>query len=114
MKKLIITLFLAQLLFISNAIAENNNGKQIFESKGCAICHRVDMDTVGPSLKTIAIQYLGKESSLLNYLQGQGTPIVDPSRASVMNPQLIKIRTLFEDDMRDLTKYIVSANDRPF
>ena len=114
MKKLIITLVLTQAFLISNAAAENTQGKGIFELKGCAICHQKDVDTIGPSLKTIATQYLGKERDLITYLQGQGTPIVDPARASVMNPQLIKIRSLFEDDMTALAEYIVSVNDRPF
>lgn len=114
MKKLIFGLSLATTLFLTNAAAENANGKAIFEAKGCALCHKDDVDTIGPSLRTIAIGYTGKESSLMSYLQGQGTPIIDPARAAVMNPQLVKIRTLFEDDMRALAEHIVSANDRPF
>lgn len=114
MKKLIVGLVLAQAFLISNATANSTKGQEIFESKGCAICHKVDMDTIGPSLKTIASYYLGKERDMLTYLKGQGTAIVDPSRASVMDPQLIKIRSLFEDDLNALAKYIVSANDRPF
>ena len=78
------------------------------------MCHKPDFDTIGPSLKTIAIGYSGKESSLITYLQGQGTAIIDPARASVMDPQLVKIRTLFEEDMRALAEYIVASSDRPF
>ncbi len=78
------------------------------------MCHKQDIDTIGPSLQTIAITYSGKESTLIPYLKGEGTPIVDPSRASVMNPQLLKIRTLFEEDMRALAEYMISASDRPF
>lgn len=114
MKKLIVGLVLAQAFLISNASANTTKGQEIFETKGCTICHKSDVDTIGPSLRTIATHYLGKERDLLSYLQGQGTPIVNPSRAAVMEPQLIKIRSLFEDDMSDLAKYIVSANDRPF
>jgi len=114
MKRLIVSLVLAQAFLISNAIAENKKGQEIFEAKGCAICHKVDIDAIGPSLKTIGEHYLGKEGSLLAYLKGQGTPIVDPARAAVMNPQLIKIRSLFEDEMNALAEHMVSANDRPF
>ncbi len=114
MKRLILSVILAQAFLVSNAVAENANGKEIFETKGCAICHKVDVDTIGPSLKSIAIHYLGQERDLLSYLRGQGTPIVDPARASVMNPQLIKIRSLFEHEMNDLAEHIVTANDRPF
>lgn len=100
-------------LFLANATAENEEGKRIFEAKGCVTCHKQDVDTIGPSLQTIAISYSGKEETMVPYLMGQGTPIVDPTRASVMNPQLLKIRTLFEEDMRALTEYIISAADRP-
>ena len=112
MKKLIIGISVAATLFIANANAENKNGQVIFEAKGCALCHKKDMDTVGPSLKTIAIGYAGKESTLVTYLQGKGTAIVDPSRAAVMNPQLVKIKTLFDQDLKAVAEYIISANDR--
>ena len=113
MKKLLFGLSLSATLFITNSIAVDSTGKDIFDAKGCSLCHKKDFDTIGPSLKTIAIQYTGKESSLLSYLKGEGDPIVDPSRSAVMNPQLLKIRTLFESDMRALGEYIVSAADRP-
>ncbi len=113
MKKLILGLSLAATFLISSAFAENEQGKTIFEEKGCAMCHKPDFDTIGPSLKTIAIGYAGKESTLVPYLQGQGSAIIDPTRASVMAPQLIKIRTLFEEDMRALAEYIIAASDRP-
>ncbi len=114
MKTLILGLSLTTTLFLTNVMAENAEGAAIFEAKGCVMCHKKDMDTIGPSLRTIAIGYSGKESTLIAYLQGQGTSIIDPSRASVMDPQLVKIRTLFEEEMRALAEHIVSAADRPF
>lgn len=115
MKKLMISLS-ASALFVSAVLAQDisaDKGKGIFEAKGCAVCHKKDMDTIGPSLATIARSYTGKQVELIAYLRGQGTPIVDPIRASVMNPQLVKIRTLFDPDMQAVATYIVSANDRP-
>ncbi len=97
----------------SSVMADSANGQVIFEAKGCVMCHQKDMDTVGPSLRTIAIGYSGKEGTLVAYLKGQGSPIIDPARASVMAPQLVKIRTLFEEEFRDLAEYIVSSADRP-
>ncbi len=113
MKTLILGLSLVITLLSSTAIADGANGKVIFETKGCVMCHQKDMDTVGPSLRTIAIGYSGKEGTLVAYLKGQGQPIIDPSRASVMAPQLVKIRTLFEEEFRDLAEYIVASADRP-
>jgi len=109
MKKLILGLSLGMLL-LSSVTAQADEGKAIFEAKGCALCHKKDMDTVGPSLVNIANVYSGKEADLLSYLKGQGTPIVDPARAPVMNPQLVKIRTLFEEDLHAITTYIINSN----
>lgn len=113
MQKFVLGLFFAALFFTSGA-AENVEGKNIFEVKGCVMCHKKDVDTIGPSLHTIAISYSGKESMMIPYLQGQGSPIVDPSRASVMDPQLLKIRSMFEEDIRALAEYIIASADRPF
>ncbi len=113
MNKFLLGLSLATTICLGEAAAENAEGKTIFEAKGCVACHKQDVDTIGPSLQTIAISYSGKEDTLIPYLSGQGTPIVDPTRASVMNPQLLKIRTLFAEDMRALAEYIISAADRP-
>ncbi len=113
MKMLILGLSLMITIFSSSILADSANGKVIFEAKGCVLCHKKDMDTVGPSLRSIAISYSGKESTLVTYLKGQGSSIVDPARAPVMTPQLVKIRTLFEEEFRDLAEYIVAAADRP-
>jgi len=109
MKKLILGLFFG-MFFLANATVQANEGQTIFEAKGCAMCHKKDMDTIGPSLVNIANVYAGKETDLLSYLKGQGTPIVDPARAPVMNPQLVKIRTLFEEDLHAITTYIIRSN----
>ncbi len=111
MNKLILGISLSATLFLVNAYAESANGKNIFEAKGCVVCHKKDMDTIGPSLKTIATAYTGKEKSLLTYLQGSGTAIVDPARAAVMNPQLVKTKILPEEDLRDLAMHIITVND---
>lgn len=116
MKKLMSCLAVSA-LFVSTVFAQDisaEKGKGIFEAKGCAVCHKKDMDTIGPSLATIARAYLGREIELVSYLRGQGPAIVDPARASVMNPQLVKIRTLFDPEMQAMATYIVSSNDRPF
>ena len=113
MKKLILGLSLATILFSCNAFAENLKGKSIFKEKGCVLCHKSDVDTIGPSLKTIATGYTGKMSALITYLQGQGAAVIDPARASVMNPQLVKIRTLAEEDIRAIAEHIMVSSERP-
>lgn len=115
MRKIVIGLSLTATMLALSAYAnpQTDNGKTIFESKGCALCHKSDVDTIGPSLRTIATAYTGKGTEIVSYLQGQGTPIVDPARASVMNPQLAKMKTLFDKDLKAVAEYIISANDRP-
>ncbi|MCK9472113.1 c-type cytochrome [Sulfurimonas sp.] len=116
MKKTIVGLSIST-LFLCNIWAQDisaQRGQVIFETKGCVTCHKDDIDTIGPSLSTIAREYLGKERELLSYLRGQAPAIIDPARAPVMDPQLVKIRSLFDPDMQALTMYIISANDRPF
>ncbi len=116
MKKLILGLCVAA-IFVGSLTAQNiskDKGKKIFEAKNCVLCHKKDVDTIGPSLLTISKIYSGKGALLTAFLRGQGTPIVDPARASVMNSQLVKIETLTDEDMQALAIYIISANDRPF
>ncbi len=114
MKKIIFGLSLVATILIVNANAQGESGKTIFETKGCALCHKNHMDTIGPSLKKISTAYMGKETSLLSYLKGQGEAIVDPARASVMNPQLVKISSLIDEDVKKLVEYIVSATEAQY
>jgi len=111
MRKLMFGVFVF-ILFLTDAIAQNK-GKEIFEQKGCVLCHKVDSAGIGPSLHKISKAYLGKGAELLSYLKSQGKPIVEPKRAAVMNPQLIKIKILSDEDMKSLATYIVSSADTP-
>ncbi|MCF6339474.1 MAG: c-type cytochrome [Sulfurimonas sp.] len=109
MKKVILSLFIF-VLFLIDASAKDK-GKEIFEKKGCTLCHKKSNDTIGPSLHRISKAYVGKGEDLLNYLKSKGKPIVEPKRALVMNPQLIKIKILSDEDMKSLATYIIIAND---
>jgi len=103
-------------LCLSDATAKDaapSKGEIIFKEKSCVLCHKKGADTIGPALMTIAKAYLGKEASLFDYLKGQGKPIVEPLRAPFMNPQLLKIRTLSDEDMKAVATYIISSSDRP-
>ena len=93
----------------NSAIAK---GAAIFNAKGCSLCHKAKKEIIGPSLYKIAKAYTDKSGTLIPYLSSQGTPIVYPDRASVMNPQLAKIKTLSEEKMKALATYIISAADR--
>ena len=108
MKKSIIKLFLAITVSISTLNAAT--GAEIFQSNGCTMCHQKNTESVGPSLQTISMYYATKENALVSYLQGRGNPIIDPSKASLMNQQLLKLRGLFDEEFRSLARYILNSN----
>lgn len=94
---------------IASAGIDNGVGESIFNDRGCTMCHAPDMDTVGPSVRTISMRYSGNENGLVMYLKGQGRPIVYPERDGMMRPQLMKIGNLYEDEYRSLARYIIHA-----
>ena len=110
-------LMVCMLVFSSAVFAFSDgreNGKELFNAKGCIMCHKKDIRSVGPSLETIAIRYSGKETMLVDYLNGKSNPIVEPGRDSVMRPQLTKIRSTSPADKRDIARYIITIMDREF
>jgi len=84
------------------------NGKALFQQKGCTACHQSDKDSVGPALKKIASAYKGKESDLIKFLKGQEKSIVDPAKESVMKPNLNTTKSMKDDELKALAKYILS------
>lgn len=94
---------------IASANVNNGAGASIFSERGCTMCHALDMDMVGPSVRTIGMRYSGNENGLVMYLKGQGQPIVYPERDAMMRPQLMKIGNLYEDEYRSLARYIIQA-----
>lgn len=91
-----------------------DNGKQLFNAKGCSMCHKKDSNSVGPSLETIALRYSGKENQLIEYLNGNAKAIVEPGRDNVMRPQLMKIRAATPSEKRDIARYMITIMDREF
>ncbi len=87
-------------------------GKQIFMKYNCNICHAPtdDAASVGPSLETIAIHYLGNERRLIDFLKGDSPPVIDPKRFMIMKPQLYKTKHMFEEDYRALAYYLTSVH----
>ena len=101
MKKLILTgLLVAGVSFAAD-------GRAIFQSKGCASCHQVAVDTVGPSLKKIAQAY-GSVDELVKYLKRQAQPKVWPEKAAIMSAQLAMIKNLSDAELKALVEFILS------
>ena len=116
MKK-VVAATVALTMLVSGSFAANSkksedkkpiDGKALFQSKGCSACHQVDKDSVGPSLKKIADVYKEKEADLIKFLKGEGKAIVDPAKEAIMKPQINTTKSMKDDELKALVKYILS------
>ena len=82
-------------------------GKNLFTSKGCNACHQPAVDTVGPSLKTIA-KYYNTPEELVKFLKGEADPKVWPEKFAQMKPQLAILKPLSEGELKAIASYILS------
>ncbi len=99
---------LLALVVLAGGVAFAADGSAIFKSKGCASCHQPSADTVGPSLKKIAKAYAGKEDQLVKFLKGQSNPVVWPNKFPIMKAQLTMVKSLPDDQLKALAKFITS------
>lgn len=83
-------------------------GEKLYKDKGCLVCHQIDSRLVGPSIKDIAAAYAGNKAGLTAFLKGEGKAIVDPSQASVMEPQLAITKALPAEELDHMVDYILS------
>ena len=83
-------------------------GQKLYSEKGCLVCHQLNTKLVGPSVKDIAAAYSGNKAGLTAYLKGEGKSIVDPSQASVMQPQIAITKALPADELDAIVDYILS------
>jgi len=83
------------------------NGKKLFQTKGCNSCHQPAADTVGPSLKKIAQTYSSADE-LVKFLKSEAKPKVWPDKFAIMKPQLMQLKGLSEQELKDLAAFILS------
>jgi cytochrome c len=83
-------------------------GQKLYSDKGCLVCHQLNTKLVGPSVKDIAAAYSGNKAGLTAFLKGEGKAIVDPSQASVMQPQIAITKALPTDELNAIVDYILS------
>lgn len=84
------------------------SGEKLYKDKGCLVCHQLNTKLVGPSVKDIAAAYSGNKAGLTAFLKGEGKAIVDPSQASVMQPQLAITKALPAEELNEIVDYILS------
>jgi len=84
-------------------------GKEIFEGRGnCTSCHQVDQKVIGPSIHEIAKIYKNKNADIVNFLKGNGEPIVDPSQFAVMKTNFPVTQAMSDDELKAIETYIYS------
>jgi len=107
MKKVLASALAGLTLMAGSVLAAD--GKTVFQSKGCTACHQPQVDTVGPSLKTIAKTYNGKKEDLIKFLKGEAKPKVWPDKFPMMQPQLNTTKALSKKDLEALADYILNS-----
>ncbi len=105
MKKVTV-MAIAAALSVSSVFA--SEGEKIFKSKGCTVCHKANINTVGPSLKHISEVYKQKNGDLVAYLKGNAKAIVDPSKAAMMKNYLKPLKSLSDEQIKALADFILS------
>jgi cytochrome c len=84
-------------------------GKEIFEGRGnCTSCHQVDQKVIGPSIHEIAKIYKDKNADIVNFLKGNGEPIVDPSQFAVMKTNFPVTQAMSDEELKAIETYIYS------
>lgn len=87
------------------------DGKAVFKSLRCSMCHKVDTGKSNPSLNKIDNVYNGDESKLISYLKGEAEAIVNKEKATVMNRYVKKTKALSPEDLKSLAEYILNHED---
>jgi cytochrome c551/c552 len=103
----ILVIFLC--LFFVSALSANEQGEEIFKSKGCIFCHKLgDSSGTIPSLSELAKAYKGKQKRLVRYLNGEAGPIVNPERSGTMKRQIEKTKAMSDSDRTALADFMLS------
>jgi len=103
----ILVIFLG--LFFVSALSANEQGEEIFKSKGCIFCHKLggSSGTI-PSLSELAKAYKGKKEQLIRYFKGEADSIVDPERAGTMKRQIEKTKAMSDSERTALADFMLS------
>lgn len=84
-------------------------GKELFEGIGnCFACHKPDQKIVGPSIVEIAKIYKEQNGDMIQFLKGEGEPLVDPSQYEVMKTNFPITKAMRDEELKALEAYIYS------
>jgi len=96
-------------LFFVSALSANEQGEEIFKSKGCIFCHKMGRSSgTIPSLPELAKAYKGKKEQLIRYFKGEADPIVNLERAGTMKRQIEKTKAMSDPERTALVDFMLS------
>jgi cytochrome c len=96
-------------LFFVSALSANDQGEEIFKSKGCIFCHKSGSSTgTIPSLPELAKAYKGKKEQLIRFLKGEAQSIVKPEVSATMKRQVEKTKDLSDSERTALADFMLS------
>jgi len=103
----ILVIFLC--LFFVSALSADEQGEEIFKSKGCIFCHKPGRSSgTIPSLPDLAKAYKGKKEQLIKFFKGEAQSIVKPGRAVTMKRQIEKTKALSDSERTALADFMLS------
>lgn len=84
-------------------------GKQLFNGKGtCLACHKPNQKVIGPSIVEIAQIYKDQNADMVEFLKGNGKPIVDPSQYEVMKTNFQITKKMTDTELQAIVDYMYS------
>ena len=93
----------------ANLTPSQKLGQEIFDGKGnCFSCHKPDQKIIGPSIAEIANIYRDKKGNMVEFLKGEGRPIVDPSQYAVMQANFAITKNFTDEELKALEDYFMS------
>lgn len=93
----------------ANLTPSEQLGQEIFDGKGnCFSCHKTDQKIIGPSVIDIAKIYKEKKGNMVEFLKGEGEPLVDPSQYEVMKTNFAITKNFTDEELKALEDYFMS------
>ena len=93
----------------ANLTPSQKIGEDIFNGKGnCFSCHKTDQKVIGPSVMEIAKIYKEKNGNMVQFLKGEGNPLVDPSQYEVMKTNFAITKNFTDEELKGLEDYFYS------
>jgi cytochrome c len=93
----------------ANLTPSEKIGQEIFDGKGnCFSCNKTDQKIIGPSVMEIAKIYKEKKGNMVEFLKGEGKPLVDPSQYEVMKTNFAITKNFTDEELKGLEDYFYS------